>query len=113
MFSDIDLLQIVYPDGTIIDVQLHQWLSDMARYGISRMHGASADTSDFPSWKIAVKVAGEYIAEHMAGGDPLLFIKPNGIIESGFVKAFETLPKVEGSNYDLYGKVFKVSYEAK
>lgn len=113
VFSDIDLLQIVFPDGSIIPEKLHKWISDMARYGISRMHGASADTSDFPLWEVAKKVSGEYIAEHMAGGDPLLFIKPNGIIETGFVKAFETLPKIEGSNYDLYGKVFKVTYESK
>ena len=110
VYSDIDLLQIAYPNGKPIPPKLHDLISKEAGFGFDSQHGDTASTSDFPNWESAKKFAGQYTAEHMRGGDPLVIVQPD-VTTLGYVNSVDMpLGPVEGSNYDLYGKV-QITYE--
>jgi hypothetical protein len=110
VYSDIDLMQIAYPNGKPIPRELHERISREAGFGFDSQHGDTASTSDFPNWETAKKFVVQYGGEHMRGGDPLVIVQPD-VTTLGYVDSID-LPSgpVTGSGYDLYGKA-QFTYE--
>ncbi|HEY0705910.1 MAG TPA: hypothetical protein VGG33_03895, partial [Polyangia bacterium] len=110
VYSDIDLMQIAYPNGKPIPRELHEQISREAGFGFDSQHGDTASTSDFPDWETAKKFVNQYGGEHMRGGDPLVIVQPD-VTTLGYVDGI-TLPAgpVPGAGYDLYGKA-QITYE--
>jgi PKD repeat protein len=110
VYSDIDLMQIAYPNGKPIPPALHEQISREAGFGFDSQHGDTASTSDFGDWETAKKFVNQYGGEHMRGGDPLVIVQPD-VTTLGYVNSID-LPAgpVTGSGYDLYGKA-QITYE--
>jgi hypothetical protein len=110
VYSDIDLMAIAKPDGSPIDPELHDLISQKAGFGIDSQHGDTALTSDFPNWEQAKKFGTQYTNEHKRGGDPLVIVQSD-VTTLGYVDTV-SVPEgpIPGSGYDLYGKM-SVTYE--
>ncbi len=107
VYSDIDLLSFGKADGSNLPKNLHEDVLKESAFGIDLQHGAPAQTSDFNNFQSAARTADEQLYQHRPGGDGggLIIIGPNQTTK-GFVNSYKIASEaVNGSNYDLYGKV--------